>query len=94
MSDDHSFFDKPENVKKFLRLFYIACAFLILLDLVDLIGKWTGIEWMHYKHHVHYPVEGWFGFYGVYGLIGCVALVLAAKVLRKFVMRSEDYYER
>lgn len=89
------FLDRPENVKKVLRLFFLSCAVLILLDLVDLVGKWTGIDWLHYKHesHLHYPVEGWFGFYGFYGLIGCVLLVLAAKVLRVVVMRREDYYD-
>jgi hypothetical protein len=30
----------------------------------------------------------------LYGFFACVALVLAAKLLRKLIMRPEDYYER
>ena len=30
----------------------------------------------------------------VYGFVACVALVLAAKLLRRGVMRPEDYYDR
>ena len=37
--------------------------------------------------------EGWFGFYGFFGFIACVVLVLAAKELRRLVMRREDYYD-
>lgn len=88
------FLDRPENVRKLLKVFFALCAVLLLLDLVDLIGVWTGIEWLHYKKHPHYSVENWFGFYGIYGLVGCVLLVLAAKVLRLIVMRGEDYYDR
>ena len=34
-----------------------------------------------------------FGFYGLFGFIVCVALVLAAKWMRTFLMRPEDYYD-
>ena len=34
------------------------------------------------------------GFYAFYGFVACVSLVLAAKLLRRCVMRPEDYYER
>ena len=45
--------------------------------------------------HKHGPfaIEHWWGFYGIYGFVGCVFLVLAAKELRKLVMRREDYYD-
>jgi hypothetical protein len=33
-------------------------------------------------------------FYGLYGFVSCVLLVVAAKELRKVLMRSEDYYDR
>ena len=92
--EQERFLDHPQNVRLVLKVFFLLCGALVLLDLVDLIGAWTGVEWLHYKKKVHYAVEGWFGFYGVYGLVGCVLLVLAAKVLRKVVMRSEDYYDR
>lgn len=32
--------------------------------------------------------------YAIYGFVGCVILVLLGRVLRRFVMRDEDYYAR
>ena len=79
------YFDHPKNVKKVLRLFFFCCVVLFSVDLLELVG-------FEFKH-THYQVEGWIGFYGIYGFIGCTILVLAAKVLRKIVMRNEDYYD-
>jgi hypothetical protein len=44
--------------------------------------------------HAETAFDGWFGFYGLYGFVACVALVLAAKLLRRVVMRREDYYDQ
>lgn len=44
--------------------------------------------------HGEFGFEGWFGFHGLFGLVACVALVLAAKGLRRWLKRPEDYYER
>jgi hypothetical protein len=33
------------------------------------------------------------GFYGIFGAVGIVVLVQLAKVLRRLVIRKEDYYE-
>jgi hypothetical protein len=57
------------------------CALLAAADLL-------------YRKHVHYPFESWFAFYGAYGFICCFFLVMAARGLRKLVMRDEDYYDR
>ena len=73
-------FDKPRNVRLFFRLFYVACAVLLLLDFV-----------VH--RHVYHPWERLWGFYGIYGFVGVSLLVLAAKQLRKVVKRPEDYYD-
>ena len=43
--------------------------------------------------HAESEIELYFGFYGIYGFVCCVFLVLAAKELRKLLMRDEDYYE-
>jgi hypothetical protein len=75
-------FDDPKNVKRIIGLLVVVCAVLIVSDLFYL------------KEHTHYGIERWFGFYGFYGFVGCVFLVLAAKELRKVVMREEDYYDR
>ncbi len=82
MSDERKrWLDEPKNVDKIVYTLYGVCGLLILVDFVP------------YKHHLHYAVEDWIGFYGFYGLISCVGLVLAAKGLRRILMRSEDYYD-
>ncbi len=82
MSDDKvHLFDKPENVRRLLWGLYICCAVLFALDFV--VDRYT-------KH----PLEEFWGFYPVYGFVGCVLLVQVAKLMRRFLMRSEDYYER
>ena len=73
-------FDKPSNIKRVLYLLYGCCALLFALDFV-----------IH--RHVIHNLENLWGFYPVYGFVGCVVLVLVAKWMRTFLMRSENYYE-
>ena len=73
-------FDKVANIKRLLNGFYIVCALLLLTDFV-------------YHRHVVHEWENLWGFYGVYGFVACVVLVLVAKQMRKFLMRSERYYD-
>jgi len=73
--------DEPRNVTKLYRGLWAIGIGLVLLDLV-----------VH--RHAEAGFDGWFGFYGLYGFFACVALVLAAKLLRRVVMRPEDYYDR
>lgn len=80
MKEGH-FFDKPQNVKRFLMGFYV---FLIVLIVVDLF----------LTKHPFFPWEGYPFFYGAYGFVACVGLVLFAKyVLRPLVKRGENYYD-
>ncbi len=72
--------DKPENVDRFLRVFYFLCVVLVLLDFV-----------VH--RHVGHPWERFSGFYAVYGFVSCWTLVIVAKLMRKVLMRGEDYYD-
>ncbi|TAK85490.1 MAG: hypothetical protein EPO20_10755 [Betaproteobacteria bacterium] len=83
MSQDEGryWLDRPENVAKLYRGLWIVGVLLVLADLV-----------VH--RHAEAGFDGGFGFYGVYGFVACVALVLAAKLLRRAVMRPEDYYDR
>ena len=76
-----SWLDQPQNVARLYRGLWVFGGFLVLADLV-----------VH--RHAETPFDGWFGFYGFYGFVACVALVLAAKLLRRVVMRGEDYYDR
>lgn len=83
MADQHDsdgFFDKPENISKMLKVFYVICALLVLVDFV-----------VH--RHVYHDWENIPAFYAIYGFVGCVVLVVIAKEMRKFLMRGEDYYD-
>lgn len=80
MAQQH-FLDKPRNVKRVLRTFYVVCAGLLAIDLI-------------FARHVFHAWEELFGFYAIFGWIAGVALVLGAKEMRKLLMRREDYYDR
>lgn len=73
--------DRGENVTKLYRGLWGLGIVLLLGDFV-----------LH--KHEDFAFAAWFGFYGFYGFFACVALVLAAKGLRRLLMRGEDYYER
>ncbi|WP_019530064.1 hypothetical protein [Dasania marina] len=79
--------DTP-SLEKWLKFFYMICALLILADFIPLLlpseeAADDGSTWQ----------SSW-GFYGIYGFTACVILVIAAKGLRKLVMRPEDYYDK
>ncbi len=73
-------FDKPENVNRLLRGFYALCGLLFVLDFF--IHRHASRDWEQLP-----------GFYAIYGFVAFVVLVLVAKLLRKLVMRREDYYD-
>lgn len=73
--------DRPANVTKVVWALVAACALLFLGDLL-------------YVKHPTFAVEYLFGFYAIYGFVGSVGLVLAAKWMRRLLMRDEDYYDR
>lgn len=73
--------DDPHNVTRLYKGLWIACGLLIAIDL-----------FLH--RHEDFAFATVFGFHGAYGFFACVALVLAAKQLRKILMRDEDYYDR
>jgi hypothetical protein len=77
--------DRPEVVR---RVYHIVIAVCMVLGMIDVVN--LALHWIHY--HPHFSVEHVPNFYGFYGFGGCVFLVLAAKQLRKVVMRDEDYY--
>jgi hypothetical protein len=89
-NEKERFFDKPRNVRLVLRLLFAVCAVVFLLDLVDLALRWFGVAELR---HAERSWEGLPGFYAIFGFVACVFLVLAAKELRKVVMRDEDYYD-
>lgn len=72
--------DSPENVRRIIYGLFIACALFGMLELF--LPRKTAF-WF----------EAWPGFYAGFGFIACVGLVLAAKLLRRLLMRSENYYD-
>jgi len=80
MKEQPGFLDKAESIKKLLRVFYAICIGVLLFDLV-------------YHRHVAHPWENLWGFYALFGFVAYVALVLAAKEMRKVLMRRETYYD-
>lgn len=80
--------DDFENVRRVYRWLWIAC-------LVLLVGGQGLLVWArrHEAEHHGFGFERWPGFYALFGFVACVSLVLAARELRKLVMRPEDYYE-
>ncbi len=90
-SGKRHFFDDPANVRLVLRILFVVCALVFLLDVADFVLQLLGDADLR---HAERPWEGWPGFYPIYGFVACVALVLIAKELRKILMRDEDYYDR
>lgn len=80
MKKELKIFDKPENVKRFLGIFYVSLVVLLVVDFF--IHK-----------HAEFPWEGATDFFAVYGFISCVLLIFIAKALRIFVKKDEDYYD-
>jgi fucose permease len=73
--------DQPGNVRKIVWALCLVCLGLFVAD-------------AFYHKHPYFAAERVFGFYAIYGFVMCVGLVLAAKLLRKILMRDEDYYEK
>lgn len=62
------------------RVLLMVCVLLLAADLaVD--------------RHSYHPLEEFTGFYALYGFVACVSLVLLARVMRRLVMRREDYWD-
>lgn len=80
MKKELKIFDKPENVKRFLGVFYASLVVLLIVDFF--IHK-----------HAEFPWEDAPDFFAVYGFISCVGLIFIAKLLRIFTKRDEDYYD-
>lgn len=78
--DKRHMFDNPRNVRRVVYVLLAICA-------VALAGDFF------IERYVDHPWEALFGFYAVYGFVACVLLVLAAKEMRKVLMRKEDYYD-
>ncbi len=72
--------DDPGNVTKIVWALVALCILLFFAD-------------GFYEKHGQFPVEHLFGFYAIFGFVVYVGLVVVAKWLRTYLMRSEDYYD-
>lgn len=79
------FWVTPRGAKVALRVLYVCAALSILLEIIhpfDADGH--GVERIH--------ALDFLASYAIYGFVGCVVLVLLGRVLRRLVMRDENYY--
>ena len=72
--------ERKTTIRGILYGLFIICIALFVAD-------------AFYHKHISFEMQSLFGFYAVFGFFMCVGLVLAAKVLRLFLMRDEDYYD-
>ncbi|MCF8029109.1 MAG: hypothetical protein K9K81_12150 [Desulfobacteraceae bacterium] len=79
MKKELTIFDKPRNVRILLVCFYISLGVLLIADFF--IHKHAAFGWEAYPD-----------FFAAYGFISCVLLIYIAKLLRRLIKRSEDYY--
>ena len=75
--------DDPANVKRFLYSFLIFSIFIAALDLV----------FVSHEKHVEFDFEKIPVFFCLFGAGATLLLVLVSILLRKILMRDEDYYD-
>lgn len=73
--------DDMRNVDKVFWGVVAICALLVLSD-------------FFYHRHGDLSFDSSFAFYAWFGFVACVGLVLAAKEMRKLLMRDESFYDR
>ena len=80
--DDHElhWIERKPTIRGILCGLFIICIALFVAD-------------AFYHKHISFEMQSLFGFYAIFGFFMCVGLVLAAKFLRLFLMRDEDYYD-
>ncbi|MCL4678534.1 MAG: hypothetical protein KJ017_08080 [Alphaproteobacteria bacterium] len=74
------FLDNKGNVRFLIYIFHALCFVLFAADFV-----------LH--RHSYHPLEEIPAFYALFGFLAFSVIILGAAMLRKLVMRPEDYYE-
>lgn len=77
--------DRSSTHELLFRALVAVCVGLLVAEGVYLVVA---------HPHGHFEYEAWFGFHGLFGFLAYLAIVNGAKLLRRVVMRREDYYER
>lgn len=81
MKKELTIFDDPKNVKRLIYFFYAILAILLVVEF-----------FIH--RHSHFPWEDQPFFFAIYGFVACVLVIFTSKLLRFFLKRNEDYYDR
>lgn len=61
---------------------------------VVIISIGLGLADFMYHKHGHFEIENVPAFYGIFGFLAFIFVVFVGVILRKIIMRDEDYYER
>ena len=75
------YFEKPSRLKVVLLVFFLLCGVLFCADFLV-------------ERHVYFDVESYFNFYSVYGFVMFSIIIFGSRVLRFFLMRKENYYDK
>ena len=75
------YFEKPARLKVVLLVFFLLCGVLFCADFLV-------------ERHVYFDVEAYFNFYSVYGFVMFSIIIFGSRVLRFFLMRKENYYDK
>lgn len=81
MKKEITIFDDPKNVRRLVGFFFAVLIFLLVADF-----------FVH--KHGHFPFEDMPSFFAAYGFVACVLVIFGSKVLRYFLGRREDYYDK
>lgn len=81
-SDQPSWFERPEVIRKLIVILVVVCIGLALADL------------FYTNPHPHFGVESSFAFQAWFGFAAFVVIVFLGRLLRPIVSRPEDYYDR
>ena len=81
--DQSGWADKPKNVSRIIWGLVITCILLLIIGESPLVHK-----------HAHFDIEIAVPFfYAIFGFIAYCCIISGAILMRKLVMRPEDYYD-
>ena len=78
--DEDYWLDRPSSISLIIKVLVAACVVVVAAD-------------FFYHKHGDYSFQEWIAFDAVFGFLAYVGLVTTAKGIRRFLMRSEDYYD-
>ena len=80
-SNFFKYFEKTVRLRLVLFIFFLLCGILFCLD-------------FFIDRHVYFDIESSFNFYSFYGFVMFSLIIFGSRVLKFFLMRKENYYEK